>query len=442
MARYLDSPSRNPLKRAIRRLLPASRPSSMGGPFTPAPPPLVAADTSVTDHGERVVPEDNNFCFHAHLSIYNFAKPYAHSARVLDAGCGTGYGSFHLLTEGRAVSVHGIDLSEKAVAFCRRRYVAPGLRYDTMDLQQVNLAGRAKFDLIFSSNVLEHVPDADAFLAAAIRLLDPNGVFVLGVPCVNTPEALEWNLENPYHINNITPRAWLTKMRRYFKHAQGYRHWVEPEWTTKDGEVRVDDDIRMENFTFTERDDDAMMSETRTITTVIVARDPRPHPLPRTWDEVGYPAEWNANALLNRPRGRPEGVVGPILGECTVTQTFVCEDESLDKIEIMMATYARTNRCTVVFELRADAADGPVLARSEHRAEEMRDNDWLRISFPTIAATQGRRFAIVLRSPDARHDDAVTAYYTSTALPGREILCVGRCERPGNSLHFRTRWSK
>ena len=439
MTRHVDSPARSPLARAFRKLVPGYPPSSMGGPNLPPPPPM-AADANVTDNGERVVPEDDNFCFHAHLSIYNFAKPYVHGLRVLDAGCGTGYGSYHLLTQGKAKSVHGIDLSEKAIEFCRARYVVPGLRYDAMDLQQVSLGGRAKFDVIFSSNVLEHVADPDAFLATAIRLLAPGGVFVLGVPCVNTAEALEGNLENPYHINNITPPAWLTKMRRYFTEAQGYRHWVEPEWTKPNGDVRVDDAIRVENFTFCERSDAAMMDEVRTITTILVARGPRPHPLPRTEDEVGYPAEWNVD--LGRPRGRPEGVLGPINRDREIVQTFVSEDEELSRIEIMMATYARQNRCTIAVELRDGGAEGPTLARHETASGKLIDNDWMRIEFPAITGAMGRRFALVIQSPDAGEDDTVTAYYTSAEVPGREELRVGKRDKPGNFLHFHTRWSK
>lgn len=439
MTRYVDSPARTKLARAFRKLIPAYATSSMGGPIVPPNRPMIA-DENVTDNGERVVPEDNNFCFHAHLSIYNFAKPYAHGKRVLDAGCGTGYGSFHLLSQGKAKSVHGIDLSEKAVGFCRSRYVAPGLRYDAMDLQQVRLDGRSKFDLIFSSNVLEHVADADAFLATAIRLLSPDGVFVLGVPCVNTPEALEGNLENPYHINNITPPAWLTKMRRFFTEAQGYRHWVEPEWTKPNGDVRIDDAIRHENFTFNERSDEAMMAEVRTITTIIVARGPRPHPLPRTSDETGYPAEWHVD--LGRPRGRPEGVVGPIHCDRDVSQTFVCEEDELSKVEIMMATFARINKCTVVVELHSETPDGPTLGRCEFRGETLVDNDWLRVEFPKIENALGRRFALVIRSPDATPDNDVTAYYTSAAVPGREVLKVAKHEKRDRVLHFHTRWSK
>ena len=435
MKRLVKAAARTPLGRALRKMVSGYPASSMGGPHIAANGPAIA-DSDVTDQGERVVADDDNFCFHAHLSIYNFAKPFVYGKRVLDAGCGTGYGSHHLLTQGGAESVLGIDLSEKAINFCRARYGMKRLEYQAMDLQQVKIAGHARFDVIFSSNVLEHVADVDSFLKAATRLMTPNGVFVLAVPAIVSAEALEGNLENPYHINNITPPAWLTKMRRYFVKAQGYRHWAEPEWVRPDGMIMMDDAIRAHNFTFTERDDAAMMTEKRTATTVIIAHGPREYPLPKTSDELGYPAEWNVD--LGRPRGRPEGDLGPIHGERTVTQTFVCEEESLENIEIMMATYARRNETTLDVSLHRESASGEVLAKTIYDASTFRDNDWLQFTFPKIEKTAGKRFALVLRSPERDLDNCVTAYYTSAAVPGRESLKVGRTERVGNVLHFHT----
>src|SRR4030043_1547903 len=46
--------------------------------------------------GERVVPAYKNDCFYAHLSIYNFAKEFVKNKIVLDAGCGSGYGTYYL----------------------------------------------------------------------------------------------------------------------------------------------------------------------------------------------------------------------------------------------------------------------------------------------------------------------------------------------------------
>jgi SAM-dependent methyltransferase len=47
--------------------------------------------------------------YYAHLSLCEFCASFAPGARVLDAGCGTGYGAAHLLQRG-ATSVPGVRL--------------------------------------------------------------------------------------------------------------------------------------------------------------------------------------------------------------------------------------------------------------------------------------------------------------------------------------------
>jgi len=54
---------------------------------------------------------------------------FASSKHVLDAGCGTGYGSSYLCEHG-AVCVEGIDLSPKAIGFSRKRYIADKLHFE------------------------------------------------------------------------------------------------------------------------------------------------------------------------------------------------------------------------------------------------------------------------------------------------------------------------
>jgi SAM-dependent methyltransferase len=432
-----DLPSRSPWTRALRTLMPAYRASSMGAPVL-ATRAAFSPDDDVTDGGERVVPEYRNACYFSHLSLYNFAKVYAHRRHVLDAGCGTGYGSDHLLRNG-ARSVMGIDLSEKAIAYCRARYARDDLRFEVMDLQDVKLPGRPGFGLIYCSNVLEHVADADAFLATAARLLDRDGVLFLAVPAINSVESLEINLDNPYHINNITPPSWLAKVRRCFGHAQGYRHWVEPEWIGKGGEPVFSDEIRENNFTLTERSDEAMMTEVRTIGTIIVARDPRRHPLPRTADELGYPAHWKVDP--SRPRVYSAGVVGPIHGDFEVTQTFVCDDDGLRRIDLIFATYQRVNDSTLEVSLHGDSATGREVAKGSFPAAAMVDNEKVHFDFPPIANSRGSRFTLVLRAPTARIDNSVAVHYTDSAIAGREPLTVGGMDRPGNWLRFRTRGS-
>ena len=78
---------------------------------------------------------------------------------VVDVGCGQGH-NLPLLTSGRALErVTGIDVSEKALEKARR---IGGADFHQLDIQQGALPG--KWDLVFSSLVLEHLPDDEAAL--------------------------------------------------------------------------------------------------------------------------------------------------------------------------------------------------------------------------------------------------------------------------------------
>ena len=66
---------------------------------------------------ERVVPGTRSWELYGyeHLQRYLFVKEFIKDKNVLDAACGSGYGSYFMATEGNAKSVTGIDISETAI---------------------------------------------------------------------------------------------------------------------------------------------------------------------------------------------------------------------------------------------------------------------------------------------------------------------------------------
>jgi trans-aconitate methyltransferase len=78
---------------------------------------------------------------------------------VLEVGCGAGH-NLPLLTEGRLIErVAGVDISEVAIARAAR--VLPQGEFAILDIESAHLDGQ--WDLIYSSLVLEHLPnDVDA----------------------------------------------------------------------------------------------------------------------------------------------------------------------------------------------------------------------------------------------------------------------------------------
>src|SRR3954462_8692806 len=72
--------------------------------------------------GERTVPgvPEENYWFCRHEAAYRFALPLVDGARVLEVGCGEGYGT-DLLTRA-AGQVVGVDYDATTVAHARRTY--------------------------------------------------------------------------------------------------------------------------------------------------------------------------------------------------------------------------------------------------------------------------------------------------------------------------------
>src|SRR5262249_57123529 len=79
--------------------------------------------------GERVIPGQVDIdLLNEHIARYAFAARLARGKRVLDAGCGAGYGSAELARW--AQSVTGVDVSCEAIDFARENYPLPNVRFE------------------------------------------------------------------------------------------------------------------------------------------------------------------------------------------------------------------------------------------------------------------------------------------------------------------------
>lgn len=125
-------------------------------------------------------------------------------ARVLDLGCGRGW-----LTNALSVfgDVLGTDVSDAAVD--RARELFPARRFERTDVPGLlDRHGPAAFDLIVSSEVIEHVErDAQpAFLRGARELLARGGCAIF-----TTPRGELWSAWRAAHAWEQPVEAWLTE---------------------------------------------------------------------------------------------------------------------------------------------------------------------------------------------------------------------------------------
>lgn len=131
-----------------------------------------------------------------HIAAYRFAATQAVGRRVLDAGCGEGFGT-QTLSE-VAAQVTGVDYSEAAIAECRRLWRKPNLNFERVDLTHPE-GFRETFDVVLNFQVLEHIRDPGPFLAGLRQCLAEGALLVL-----TTPNRLRTISENPYHVREYT----------------------------------------------------------------------------------------------------------------------------------------------------------------------------------------------------------------------------------------------
>ncbi|MGO1720700.1 MAG: bifunctional 2-polyprenyl-6-hydroxyphenol methylase/3-demethylubiquinol 3-O-methyltransferase UbiG [Luteimonas sp.] len=127
-------------------------------------------------------------------------------AEVLDVGCGGGLLSEALAGEGARVT--GIDLAEGLIKVARLHRLESGLEIDYQVKAVEALAAErpGSFDAITCMEMLEHVPDPAAILAACASLLKPGGR--LFVSTLNrTPAAFALAIVGAEYVARLLPKG-------------------------------------------------------------------------------------------------------------------------------------------------------------------------------------------------------------------------------------------
>jgi 2-polyprenyl-3-methyl-5-hydroxy-6-metoxy-1,4-benzoquinol methylase len=134
---------------------------------------------------ERIFPPSRRISdgmLREHRARYAFAAPLLRG-RVLDLGCGTGYGCLEFAARAEVTEIIGLDRSGEAVEWARRYYPAAKVAYVVADLEKQGWeAGLGLFDGIVAFEVLEHLQIERPFWQGVGRILRPGGSFWLSTP--------------------------------------------------------------------------------------------------------------------------------------------------------------------------------------------------------------------------------------------------------------------
>ena len=195
--------------------------------------------------GERVIPgQVDADLLNEHLARYAFAARLARGKRVLDAGCGAGYGAAELAKS--ALSVVGSDLAVDAVEFAREHYRLPNLHFEQASCRVLPHPDAA-FDLVVAFEVIEHLRDWQEFLLEVRRVLAPTGQFIVSTPNkLYYAESRHRAGPNPFHEHEFEFGEFRTALSAVFPYISLFlENHVEgvvfrPVETGDTTEVRVD----------------------------------------------------------------------------------------------------------------------------------------------------------------------------------------------------------
>ena len=129
----------------------------------------VTADPANGESGERLAD-----------SLISMVKSLRGVQRICDLGCGNGHLAGLLAELG--YSVTGVDASQRGIALARKQHPRIELICGLIDADLSENAGIGDFDLVISSDVIEHLYRPSDLLEAAASLIRPTGHLIVGTP--------------------------------------------------------------------------------------------------------------------------------------------------------------------------------------------------------------------------------------------------------------------
>jgi O-antigen biosynthesis protein len=183
-----------------------------GPPTRPVPQEGIGTDAH--DWVERFSPWEHSGALidAEHTGRYRWLAPTVSGRDVLDAACGTAYGTDMFKRAGARRAV-GVDISHKAIAEASLLLGNAQIELLQADIQSLPFED-ASFDVISSFETIEHIKDPGLTLDELRRVLRPNGLLA-----VSSPNRGIYNAGNPFHVAEMTPEELRGALESRFRHV-------------------------------------------------------------------------------------------------------------------------------------------------------------------------------------------------------------------------------
>ena len=175
-------------------------------------------ETVVEPFGSLVVDQEryDRQLLMSHLCAYRIAAHLACRKRMLEIGCGAGYGAFYLAHHAR--DVVAIDVQQPKLEQAERLFRRDNVRF--LPAQGSRLAfPDASFECVGTFQVIEHIPEAEleTFVREIARVLTPDGVLVVSTLNLDHNRKGKAGYVKPsFHVKEFTPEELRALLQRVF----------------------------------------------------------------------------------------------------------------------------------------------------------------------------------------------------------------------------------
>jgi len=149
-----------------------------------------------------------------HLARYEFALQYLGDKKVLDLGCGSGYGVD--LIASKASEVIGVDISDEAISYSRQHYKKENIKFFVGDAANLHFFRDEEFDAVVSFEVIEHITTYLKFLKEIRRVLKNDGILIISTPNKKYHSPGSEKPRNIFHVIEFELDGFKKLLTEYF----------------------------------------------------------------------------------------------------------------------------------------------------------------------------------------------------------------------------------
>lgn len=172
--------------------------------------------------GDRVALNNSTpwVTYQVHIQRYIFASKFIRkNMKVMDAACGSGYGSNYLADYCKEIV--GLDTSENAIEYCNTKFKQNNLSFHEGDVTKMPFDDKS-FDVIVSFMTIEHVNNHEKFIFECNRVLKNGGMLICATDNKNFTSPYTPYPLNPHHTKEFYPEEFYNLLSNYFKDTKFY----------------------------------------------------------------------------------------------------------------------------------------------------------------------------------------------------------------------------